>query len=94
MDIMFFIPNLTTIFLDFYILLNPKISNKNFRKTYYCTIILSRVSAPFEILLNFLLREDPEIITKIMLSNYFFHNNKFYQNKKSKYILKVAFLIF
>ena len=49
-------------------------------------IILSRVSAPCEILLNFLLREDSEIIRKVMLTQLSFIIINFELNKKSKEI--------
>ena len=49
-------------------------------------IMLSRVSAPCEILLNFLLREDSEIIRKVMLTQLSFIIINFELNKKSKEI--------
>ena len=48
--------------------------------------MLSRVSAPCEILLNFLLREDSEIIRKVMLAQLSFIIINFELNKKSKEI--------
>ena len=48
--------------------------------------MLSRVSAPCEILLNFLLREDSEIIRKVMLTQLSFIIINFELNKKSKEI--------
>ena len=48
--------------------------------------MLSRVSAPCEILLNLLLREDSEIIRKVMLTQLSFIIINFELNKKSKEI--------
>ena len=48
--------------------------------------MLSRVSAPCEILLNFLLKEDSEIIRKVMLTQLSFIIINFELNKKSKEI--------